>query len=377
MKTKSIIALIFLMVSCQQYFASAATISGTLFKGDQQETISDIEHVMVTMNDFPLSSGNCQGWCNENAYPQATINNDGTYIFQYVQPGQYIISASAKNGGNYLTEYWASPGSVRNVEDAQVVIVNDSGDEILDKDFNLDPGGTISGTIFKADGLSLLNDRIVGVRIISDSNTVPVARENIIMSNSNYIIPAIPTGHYYLQAYVYGSANINDISYAQEWWASSESVEKLSSAEQIFINEGENLINRNFQLDPIMSIRGKIFYKDGLAISPNNNQDVKIIALDGKCNISDKQIQTGNTNGDGEYVIHSLKVGTYFLIAVPLNHSRFTPVWWNNLEGTTNCNNADSIILDGTKNIFDKNFKINFQKPFPWDLILPAFRQVK
>lgn len=296
MKTKCIIALIFLMVSCQQYFASAATISGTLFKGDQQETISDIEHVMVTINDIPLSSGNCQGWCFENAYPQATINNDGTYIFQDVQPGQYIISAFAKNGGNYLTEYWAFPRSVRNVEDAQVVIVNDSDDEIIDKDFNLDPGGTIYGTIFKADGMSLLNDRIVGIRIISDSNTVPVASENIIISNASYTIPAIPTGHYYLQAFVYGSANINYISYAQEWWASNESSEKFSSAEQIFLNEGENLINRNFQLDPIMSIRGKIFYKDGLTIAPKNDQNVKIIVLDGKCNISDKQIQTGYNN---------------------------------------------------------------------------------
>ena len=360
----------------------ASSISGKVFQGNSSNPVllSGTEEVTVSVykKDDLLSSGNCDGWCSAIiVIPPSGVDATGSYIISSLEPGEYILVARSAYGANFLKEWWASPASTRNREEAQVISLHDNED-IGNINFNLDPGGTIAGKIFNSDGITLLNSQLIGVRVYDEENRKVIDRTNILVVDGVYKVVSIPTGHYFLQAFLYGSVVADHISYTTEWWASPQSSERFADAEKIFINEGENLVERNFQLDPLLNISGKIFYSDGVTPVRRGEKNIKIFAHKIRCeSVIQHDEYLGTNEWEGDYLIWHLPPGTYYLQAVAGVSTRSIPVWWNNSGGTTDCSLAEPIVVSGDQNEYGKNFQINFLKVFPWKALLPALTHEK
>ena len=71
----------------------------------------------------------------------------GTYKID-LPPGTYRLTTDTQE--NYVSEWWASPESVRDCASAQTIEVLE-GQDVEDKNFQLDTGATISGTVYESD----------------------------------------------------------------------------------------------------------------------------------------------------------------------------------------------------------------------------------
>ncbi len=359
--------------------AQCATISGKVFDGDSSNPIvlDGNERIAISVINKNDISNNyiCTGWCSTTAYPSCSVDNSGSYTLYFSNPGEYYVKAHSYNGANYLTEWWSLPSSTRLRDNAQTIIINNEEDVISNINFNLDHGGTISGNIFKPDGVSLLDNQLLGIRIYNaDDNTEAVDRMNIYVNNGKYKIVSVPTGQYYIQAFQYGIIDKNAITYTTEWWSTQQSTVDFSKAEKIFIKEGENLVDRDFQLDPLLRINGKVFYNDNVTPVRSDEKDVHILAYKNKCSRTDTNFEgiLGLNGEEGQYSIMQLPPGTYYLKATPGNSTKFKPLWWNTSGGTTDCTLAEPIVVREDNNEFGKNFNIKFLSSFPWQVLLPS-----
>ena len=107
------------------------SISGTIFESDGTTTItSDV--IIEVLN------------ADTNAWAGVTteVNGDGTYSLG-LPPGDYHVTAA---GSSWAREFYSEIGP--DVNSAGIVTVLD-GTDTPNIDFTLDPGGTISGTVFE------------------------------------------------------------------------------------------------------------------------------------------------------------------------------------------------------------------------------------
>ncbi|MBF0113221.1 MAG: hypothetical protein HQK74_10890, partial [Desulfamplus sp.] len=102
-----------------------------------------------------------RGVCGEMNIVQSISANtvDGTYTFSDIAAGTYYVRANATN---YLDEWWASPLSQIAQSSAQTVLVSDGG-ALTGIDFQLDKGASISGTLYKQDGVTPVTGESVTV----------------------------------------------------------------------------------------------------------------------------------------------------------------------------------------------------------------------
>jgi len=102
--------------------SNAATISGTVYKEDGSSPVNDATIAV-------------------NVYEGAPC---GTY--QVGTPG-------------YIDEWWADAGSIWDCWGAEAVTINSSGDVLSNKNFQLELYGSISGTLYDANG-ALIGTRL-------------------------------------------------------------------------------------------------------------------------------------------------------------------------------------------------------------------------
>ena len=147
--------------------------------------------------------------------------------------------------------------SVRDCTGAQLIEVTE-GQTVTGKDFQLDTGATISGTVYQSDGVTPLIGKncLVSAYIGSPCGSSYVGSATVNSANGAYTIEGLSAGSYYLQT----SSTDN---YFSEWWASPVSVRDCVGAQAITVAEKQTVINKNFQLDPSSSISGTVYQSDG------------------------------------------------------------------------------------------------------------------
>jgi len=193
---------------------AGGAISGTVYAADG---VTPLENIAVSFHDEYVSDYN-QSVCTD-----AT----GHYEFHgapFDMP--LLVSTYAYHdnwcnaGGNYISEYWQGSSDLTN---ATLVTVNSLSPMQANIDFTLDPAGSISGTVYEADGVTPVPD--IPVRIFGDHywGESPVT-DNM----GKYTIHNVPFG---LSVYLYaGDASlcVGANSHAVEFWSESVNLNTAS-----------------------------------------------------------------------------------------------------------------------------------------------------
>ena len=128
---------------------TAYSISGTIYQSDGVTPITDADIGIRVYQGDP---------CGDNTYVASSYTNNGIYTVYGLPPGTYYVRTENYNQSNYLDEWWAGTGSVplSNCSAAESITISNAS--VSGKDFQLDTGYSISGTIYQSDGVTPITD---------------------------------------------------------------------------------------------------------------------------------------------------------------------------------------------------------------------------
>ena len=212
-----------------------ATVSGTV-RNSSGEPITGTEIMVIASTGDPCGTNEWQGSADVN---QA----DGAYTIRGLQPATNYHLETATQAG-YLNEWWGPTSSSPLCENAGAFALAE-GENTTGKGFQLDREATISGTVFKGDGITPITDTEVCVNVITGD---PCGAKEWVTNacttppSADYVITKLPAGTYYLET---GGQEL----YQNEWWADPNSSPDCQNAMPITVGEGDTPTGRNFQLD--------------------------------------------------------------------------------------------------------------------------------
>jgi len=220
---------------------------------------------------------------------------------------------------------------------------------------------TISGTVYKEDGVSPVNDATIAVNLYSGTpcgTSQFVAQDTT--TNGDFMISGISPGIYYLK-----TVKVSGIpKYIDEWWASSGSIWDCWGGEAITINIfGEVISNKYFQLDLYGTISGMLYDATGDPIEVGYILDVS--AFRGSSCENAEWIGAFATVGHPpSYTIGNVPPGTYYVSSHNKGNS-----WYVNehhtVSGSINdgvsylCDSATQVIVNSGLNTPNIDFQLD------------------
>ncbi len=311
---------------------AGAAISGTVYESDGATPITD-GWVNVLAGDP----------CSPDHIGHGMITADGSYVIEGLSAGTYYLQADA--AGNYVDEYWADPLSVGNCVSGEATAVT-LGDEITGRNFQLDAGAAISGTVYESDGATPITDGLVNA-LIGDPCSPDCIGYGMITADGSYVIEGLPAGSYYLQTEAEGN-------YSDEFWAGPLSVENCVSGEATAVTLGDEVTGRDFQLDVGAVISGTVYGSDGTVPIT----DGWVVAFTGDpCSPNCAGYGIDRITADGSYVIEGLSTGSYYLLAH--TSGNYLDEYWADPLSAVNCGNAQYIAATAGNTVTGKNFQVD------------------
>ena len=247
---------------------TGATISGIVYESDGTTPVTGESIQVIAYSGDPCGAYSSVGSANTNL-------TDGAYTINGLPPGTYYLRARDFLDGNYLDEWWASPASAIDCSGAQSTTVA-AGEAVVDRDFQLDPPATISGTVYESDGTTPVTGQSIQVVAYSGDPCGGYFWETSTSTNSTdgtYTIAGLDAGTYFLRT------DNNNTNYVNAWWASPASVIDCSGAQSITVTSGETVVDTNFQLDPGATISGIVYESDG--VTPVTGVSIEVRAYSG------------------------------------------------------------------------------------------------
>ena len=244
-------------------------------------------------------------------YRGGQSDSGGYYTIEGLGTGSYYVAA---NGYTYVDVYYKKDfleefyNESQDEAGANLVSVL-AGSETPGIDFTLEKGATISGTVYRSDGITAVTGMYMGVRAYS---TDPCQPENqagygiVDQSNGTYTISGLTTGTYYLRTIALVGENIGD--YVHEWWADSQSVVPCGDAQAISVTQGDIVTGKNFQLDVGGYVDGTVTNEQGFPIS-----NVRVVAQQDAC--TGQEFKSTFTQSDGKYYLQGLPAGQIYIKA--------------------------------------------------------------
>ncbi len=317
------------------------TVEGTLYGSDGQPLSGSL---MVA-----VFSGDCS---NLQYVTSHGINQDGTYSVVITQPGDYYLKAAvfdSSNTADYIPEYWADPASVQDCSAAQKISMT-AGNTYSGKDFQLDIGGSISGTVFQDDGTTPLTGENICVDVYrndpcDDESWDRVGGGCLDTADGTYSITGLPAGSYYLYTNTPSGSE-----YVEEWWADPSSTSDCAGAEQVSVTAGNTTSGVNFQLNVGGTISGTL-YDESTGQPITSLAGMKVYAYTGDpCYANyegDIEVET-----DGTFQARGIEDGTFYLRTRTGNS--YVDEWWNGSGSDFFCSAAQAVVIqngDDHKNI--------------------------
>ena len=315
--------------------SNAATISGTVYKEDGSSPVNDATIAVNVYEGAP---------CGTYQVVAQDTTSDGSFVIAGLSPGTYYLKAEKVFGtSNYIAEWWADAGSIWDCWGAEAVTINSPGDVITDKNFQLALYGSISGTLYDANGDPIEDGYILGViafRGSSCENSEYIGAYETAKNPPSYTIDKVPPGTYYVKSY-----NKGNVWYVNEYHTVSGSTNNgisysCSSATQVTVNSGMDTQNIDFQLDSGGRISGTVYKSDG--ITPITDADIRVNpyeggACEGQCGVS------GTMTSNGNYTISGLPAGSYYIQAFRDSGANYINEWYNVPLSSYDCNDADPV----------------------------------
>lgn len=299
----------------------------TLEPGESEETISGI----VTASDLPPpatlegiwveffdSSG---GWVGT-----APTDADGVYTSPVLGAGTYF--AKTWNDQSYVDELYDDV-PCHNICDISLEgspIILDEGQSVGDIDFELEPGGTITGSIAQAVGGAPIENVIVD---IFDTSGRWVSNA-ISQLDGTYDSFGLPAGNYYARTY-------NEEHYLEELYddiACPFYCDPVATAgTQIPVIVGHSTSGIDFDLEAGGFLSGSV---SSIGVGPLEGVGIEIFDSGGMA------VGWGQTEADGEYETQpGLPTGSYFAVTSSprpyldeIYDDVYCPAWCDPLAGT-------------------------------------------
>ncbi|RLC03082.1 MAG: hypothetical protein DRI57_29470 [Deltaproteobacteria bacterium] len=318
---------------------TGAAISGVIYQSNGTTPFTE-EIAIEAIAEAP---------CNGEAlrWTTYTDSSDGTYTIVGLPAGTYYLSTSISEI-NYVNGWWAESGSVSDCSNAEPVTVQ-AGESVSDKNFQLNLGGTISGTVYQNDGVAAFTETSIYIDAVSEDacgdSTIRSAYTDA--SDGTYTILGLPPGAYHLRTF------FSDIDYVREWWAEPESVADCNNAQSVTVTAKESVSNRNFQLAAGASVTGGVYHDDGS--SPITEGDISVQIISG----DENKVKAAYTDGsDGTYTIEDLPPGDYYL-RTWVSGADYLDEWWAASGSVWDCNDAETFTLTPGESLSDKNFQLS------------------
>ncbi|MFN8564803.1 MAG: choice-of-anchor Q domain-containing protein [Anaerolineae bacterium] len=268
-----------------------ASITGHIYEADGVTPITSGVLLSVERTDGLLS------WHGDG------VNPDGSYAILRLPAGSYRVQAS---GDAYAREYYDDAGI--NSSNATIITVT-TGEAVSGIDFALAAGGSISGHIYEADGVTPL---AAGAWVEArDFSTSTIVAGTASAANGSYKISGLPVGQY--QVYVYSGG------YAFQLY---HDVVFLDDAQPVTVTASTETTGIDFAMHPGGTISGHVTDVDGQPLS-NVNVGVMPVSWIGAC-----------TDANGDYTIYNVPFDTNFDLFAggPLDWcgggSAYTTEWW-------------------------------------------------
>jgi len=327
---------------------TGGSISGTVY-----ESVGQTPLVLGAV--VALEGNNPNGLLEFRGLSPLFFWNNGKYTIRGLPPGNYYLLLNSNTSPNYTSEWWASAGSTYHGQSAEPVTLA-QGQVVTGKNFQLDPAGSISGTVYKSNGSALTGEE---VEIIAFQGN-PCGFLQLYQtpawtdpSDGTYTLLGLPPGKYYL-------AKIDKSNYVNEWWANGGSTAYCSGAESITVAAGEDVVVKNFQLDPAGSISGRVYKSDGT--TPLTGEAVTVVAIYGEdaCGPLRSHLGIAWTDPrDGKYKISGQPSGKYYLKTIDNGHVNYTDEWWASGGSTPYCSGAESINVVAGVEVTGKDFQLD------------------
>jgi hypothetical protein len=212
-------------------------ISGTVYESSSMAPLTGVELEVRAMTGDPCDFST---W---NWGPEAETNPaDGTYTITGVPSGTYYLRIFNEDE-NYIEEWWAASASTGDCNAAEQVTVN-SGETITGRDFQLEPGATISGTVYEMDGTTPVTGGEEIIVIVGAGD--PCGQQFIVGrliddTDGTYTILGVPAGNYFLRTW-------NELGYIDEWWDGSTSTPECQQAAAVPVTVVDNISGIDFSL---------------------------------------------------------------------------------------------------------------------------------
>ncbi len=329
----------------------SASISGTTYESNGLDIIAATNSYVFVYTGDP---------CGNRTHIQTVDTNlqNGEYVVDNLAGGTYFLEAAADS--NYVREWWTSPttptSSFHCIDATSITVAEE--DVVRDKDFQLDKGGFITGTIYGSDEQPLTGAPIY-VNVQSGNpcgQNQHVIGGSVNTTNGTYIINGIPAGIYSLRIWR------NNTEYVEEWWTGADgdpSNWNCNLAQTITVTAGVTEEDKDFQLEEGGTISGTVNGSNG---QPLTGVPVHVnVQFGNPCGQFQHVRGSGDINTtNGTYTITGIPTGTFHLNTWN-NNTAYIDEWWTGAVGdpsNRDCNMAQTITVSEGVTEPDIDFKL-------------------
>ena len=241
----------------------------------------------------------------ECGFGRVTIDADGKYTVSNLGAGTYTVYVNYTGTGNYKSEYY--PG-VQTPEDSTTFKVK-AGATVKSKNFVLDAGATVSGTI-TGEGVGAINGATVDVYASSYDSWEEVTyvdevelKSATTNADGDYTITGLWDDTYYLRA---RSAESEGTTFASEWF---DNVHSSNRATPLAVTEAATT-ERNIELGAAADLSGTVVDVADEAVS---GITVTLFRAFSATDNRNERIAETVSASDGSYSFDALPTGDYFV----------------------------------------------------------------
>jgi hypothetical protein len=332
----------------------AASISGTVYQSNGTTPVTGTQIQVAVIQGDP---------CDWYQWGSSSMTNstDGTYTITGLSPGTYYLRTNNNNNSNYVNEWWANAGSSYDCGDAEWIEISSSGQILTGKNFQLDEGGSISGTVYQSNGTTPVTGTQIQVEVMRGDpclgRTQWLGDVTVNSTNGTYTVKGAPIGPNYLM-----TNNNNNSNYVNEWWASAGSSYDCGVAESIEISSsGQVVTGKNFQLDEGGSISGTVYQSNGTTpVSGTTNIEVQCIQVN-PCEWPRRNCVGGShiNTSNGTYTAMGVPTGINYLKTQNFSQFNYIDEWWAQPASTYKCNEAQAIDVSQGGTYTGKDFQLD------------------
>ena len=205
--------------------AAGTTITGTVTSDSNAQPVEGVQ-----ICGWPFTGGS--GACTNS-------QSDGSYTLTGLQLGYNRVQAS---GAGYLTEYYDNSYDSNRATAVWVA----EGQATPNINFSMGKNGSISGTVYKADGTTPLPNVCVDA-YSNQCGSSYVSASAPTDTDGNYTISNLPPQTYYIKT---RAACTHPQHYTSQWWKSSGPATICDQAGPVTVASEQNTSGINFSLSP-------------------------------------------------------------------------------------------------------------------------------